>query len=268
MTGPHLRSPGAGVAGLIQENMVAYFRLFAGLPGITVVDDDVFWLVSARGEPGNYVLRARLAGDTERRIDEVLGQVGRHTDRVDWMVFPGCRPADLGARLAARGMQGGPGGIWMLANLPAHPGSPAAPEGFRVEPVRTLAQLDAWRRVSAAGFGADVQIHAEAYARHGFGPAANSLHFTGYLRGEPVTSGTLLLAGGIAGIWDVSTPPPFRGQGFGGALTLALLREAHARGYRRAWVWSSHMGRRVYERASFVAVDAGVREYPWHRRDV
>ncbi|MEN9939031.1 MAG: hypothetical protein RLZZ387_5610 [Chloroflexota bacterium] len=30
------------LAGRVQENLVAYFRLFAGLPGLTSFDGDVF----------------------------------------------------------------------------------------------------------------------------------------------------------------------------------------------------------------------------------
>jgi GNAT superfamily N-acetyltransferase len=255
---------GATPVDRMQENMVAYFRLFAGLPGVTVADEDVFWLVSERGEPGNHVLRTRISGDAaQRRIAAILEQIGRHTDHIDWLVFPGCRPADLGARLEARGMPGRLAGTWMLADMPVRPDAFSVPQRFRVEQVRSPEMLAAWKDVSEAGFGVDVQIHAEAYARHGFGPEAISLHYIGYLDAAPVTSATLLLAGGIAGIYDVSTPPAFRGQGFGSAISLAMLHEAHAHGYRQAWVWSSQMGKRVYERVGFVAADFGVREYPW-----
>jgi GNAT superfamily N-acetyltransferase len=250
----------------MQENMLAYFRLFAGLPGITVVDEDVFWLVSAGGEPGNQVLRAQIPNSAvEGRIDAIFDQISRHTDQIDWMVFPGCRPADLGARLEARGMVGGPGGTWMLTDLPARPSPFSIPEGFRIEHVRDLAMLARWKDISTAGFGIDVQIHADAYARHGFGPQAISLHYIGYLGDEPVTSATLLLAGGIAGIWDVSTPPAMRGRGFGSAITLHLMHEAQERGYQQAWVWSSRMGKKVYERVGLVAADFGVREYQWRK---
>jgi GNAT superfamily N-acetyltransferase len=252
---------------LIQENMLAYFRLFAGLPGITCVDtDELFWLVSARDQPGNQVLRTRLPPDgIEERIDALIGEIGQHTDHCDWMVFPGCQPANLGGRLARRGMPAGPGGIWMLTSLPARPRPSSAPTNFRVEQVRDLAALERWQAVSAAGFGIDVQVHADAYSRHGFGPDACSLHYIGYEGDEPVTSATLLAAGGIAGVWDISTPPAFRGRGFGGAITLHLLREAQVRGYQHAWVWSSKMGKSVYERVGFAASDFGVREYAWRR---
>lgn len=86
-------------AGRIQENMPAYFRLFAGLPGITVVDADVFWLVNMGAEPGNHPLRARIPSATaERRIDEVFARIGLYADQ-------SCRPGaagGLGARSRGR----------------------------------------------------------------------------------------------------------------------------------------------------------------------
>jgi hypothetical protein len=266
MSEPQVRSSDTRIVDRMQDNMVVYFRLFAGLLGITVIDEDVFWLVSAQGEPGNQVLRARLPSDSaEVRIGAIFDEIGQYTNQIDWMVFPSCQPADLGTRLEARGMVAGPGGIWMLTVLPAQPRRLQMPECFRVERVRNLAMLNAWKDISTAGFGIDAQIHADAYARHGFGLEATSLHFIGYLDDEPVTSATLLLAGGIAGIWDVSTPSALRRQGFGTAITLHMLHEAYRRGYRHAWVWSSKMGKQVYERVGFVAADFGVREYQWKR---
>ncbi|HEU5098168.1 MAG TPA: hypothetical protein VFU22_03925 [Roseiflexaceae bacterium] len=253
---------------LIQENMIGYFRMFAGLPGITFVDQDVTWSVSASSEPGNQVLRARIAGDSdaiERRIDEIIAQFGQHADQIDWLVFPGDQPADLGQRLAARGMPGSLGGIWMLADLTTMPSEPSAPHGFHIQQVRDTATLETWRDISAAGFGGDTQIFYDAYARQGFGPEASSLHYIGYLGDQPVTSSTLLLAGGIASVYDVSTPAAFRRQGFGGAITLAALEEARRRGYQDAWIWSSQMGRSVYAKLGFVAGDFGIREYQWRK---
>ena len=126
--------------------------------------------------------------------------------------------------------------------------------------------LEEWKQVSAEGFGGDFQIFYDAYARHGFGPDAFSLHYIGYLNDELVTSSTLLLAGGIAGIYDVSTPPSFRRQGFGGAITFAAMQEAQNRGYQYAWIWSSPMGKSLYRKLSFVAADFGIREYRWQKR--
>ena len=122
----------------IQENLIAYFRLFAGLPGVTFVDEaDITWIAS-KGFPGNLVLRSQLPADgLDQRIDEILYQMGQSTNAVDWFVFPSCQPDALGEQLAARGVAdnanddwrlvgqvGGPGGDWLVADLAMLPSAP------------------------------------------------------------------------------------------------------------------------------------------------
>jgi GNAT superfamily N-acetyltransferase len=251
----------------MQENLIAYFRIFSGLPGATFVEEDVTWFVNVKDEPGNHLLRTRISGAAiDRRIDDIIGQFSQYTDQIDWLVFPACRPADLGKRLEARGMQAGLGGTWMLADLiAAPPSAPPVPDGFRIQHVSDTTMLHVWQQISAEGFEGDAQIYYDAYARHGFGPDAISLHYIGYLGDQPVTSSTLLVAGGIASVYDVSTPPAWRRQGFGGAITFAMLQEARRRGYDHAWIWSSLMGKSVYSKLGFVAADFGVREYRWRK---
>src|SRR5579872_6850019 len=81
------------------------------------------------------------------------------------------------------------------------------PRGFHIERVRDDKRMAEWIRVSEAGFGSELGCFYDAYARHGYGPEAFSLHYIGYLEDTPVTSGTLLEAGGCASIYDLSTPP-------------------------------------------------------------
>ena len=253
--------------GLVQENLIAYMRIFANLPGMHMRDHaDSFWFVSNRAAPGNVVLRARWLEDgAEERIDQTFDAISRHADSVDWMVFPGDTPADLGARLTARGMPGGSGGNWLYAELDTLGSGPTAPDGFRVERVRDHQAMAAWVQISEAGFGAELGCFYDAYARHGYGPDAFSLHYTGFLGDTPVTSGTLLDAGGSASIYDVSTPPELRGQGFGAAITHSLMREVHRRGHPNTWIWSSDLGQGVYRRLGYRDVDFGLREYTWDR---
>lgn len=54
-------------ANRMQENFIAYFRLFAGLPGITLVETDVTWFVAkarlATTSFGHkFLMRLRIAG--------------------------------------------------------------------------------------------------------------------------------------------------------------------------------------------------------------
>jgi ribosomal protein S18 acetylase RimI-like enzyme len=131
--------------------------------------------------------------------------------------------------------------------------------------VRDDQMMAEWTQVSEAGFGGDLKCFYAAYARHGYGPDAFSLHYIGYLDDIPVTSGTLLDAGGCATIYDISTPPAFRGQGFGGAITHALMREIRNRGYKDTWIWSSNMAKSLYQTLGYVDADFGLREHTWHR---
>jgi ribosomal protein S18 acetylase RimI-like enzyme len=123
-----------------------------------------------------------------------------------------------------------------------------------------------WVRVSEAGFDGELECFYDAYARHGYGPEAFSRHYIGYLDNAPVTSGTLLEAGGCASIYDVSTPPAFRRQGLGGSLTHALMGEIRTRGYKDTWIWASNSAKSVYQKLGYVEVDFGLREHCWHKR--
>jgi hypothetical protein len=270
----------------IQANFIAYFRVFIGLPGFVLVEDDMTW-VTSQGMPGNFVLRTRLPSDgLDRRIDDLVNRIGQSAHQFDWFVFPTCQPAELGERVQARGLAGGtdggwqltgtiggPAGNWLLADLMALAPAPVVAERFHIEPVRDHRMMQEWARVSIAGFGHDAHhlenldqhpFHA-AYARHGFGDDAYSLHYIGYLDDQPVTASTLVLAGGIAGLFDISTPVAFRRQGFGSAISWWMMYEAQQRGYRQAYVWSSNLGKNVYRGVGFVPTVIGLREYSWER---
>ncbi|MCZ6852600.1 MAG: hypothetical protein O7G86_01670 [Gammaproteobacteria bacterium] len=74
---------GGDLTNQVQANLIAYHRLFAGLPGITIVEDDIVFIAS-RGFPGSLVLRARFPdGAIGQRIDESLSKIGEGTDSID-----------------------------------------------------------------------------------------------------------------------------------------------------------------------------------------
>lgn len=264
----------------LQQNFISYFRLFAGLPDIAFTEGPITWNAS-RGAPGSMVFSTQLAdAGIEQQIDEALRQIGQYTDAVDWMVFPSDRPTDLGERLRQHGEVGGPDGKWILHGKIGGPGGnwmwlelsnlgapPTTPDGFHVKQVVNQAMFDEWAVINAKGFGAhDYRAFHAAYSRHGFGADAQAIHFVGYRGEEPVTSSTLLVAGGSASVYNISTPVEWRRQGFGGAITHASLQVARNRGYRDTWIWSSDLGKSVYAKLGFVLTDFGIREYQWKKR--
>jgi GNAT superfamily N-acetyltransferase len=253
----------------VQANMIAYWRLFAGLPGMLTRDDaQVFSVLCAKPDPGDIILRANWNGneaEIEGEIDALYALIAQQREEINWLVFPTDQPPDLNQRLEARGMPGGRGGNWLWADLAALVPSPTVPRGFHIELVRDDRGMAEWIQVSEAGFNKELSLYSMAYTRHGYGPEAFSLHYIAYLENTPVSSGTLLDAGGSAAIWDLSTPPALRHKGFGSALMHAMLGEIRARGYGDTWIWASDIGRGVYQQLGYVDVDFGVREHHWQK---
>lgn len=250
----------------IQENLMAYMRLFAGLPGVIVHDAESFWLVTHKPAPGDIILRTHFEGtDIEAQIDARLAEIGQHVDEIAWFVFPGDQPADLGKRLEARGMPGGKAGNWLWIDLTIPHFVPPLPNNFRIEQVRNDAMMWQWLKATEAGFGGEESIFYAAYVQHGYGADAFSLHYIGYLGDEAVTSGTLLDAGGGATVYDISTPPEFRGRGFGSALTHHMIEIIKQRGYADSWIWASDMAQSTYRKLGFVDADFGLREHMWRK---
>ncbi|MEM7032422.1 MAG: hypothetical protein AAF629_22915 [Chloroflexota bacterium] len=265
----------------IQENFVTYFRLFAGIAGIHYVEGDVTWNITDEGAPGNLVLKTQFQGEAlDEFIDETIAEIGKYADGIDWMVFPICQPGNLADRIKARGLEGGPdgaweltgkiggpGGNWMLADLTNLGLGPSVSDRFRVVRVDDEESLEAWRLASCAGFGGgSYHNFYEAYARHGFAQDAQAHHYIGYLDDQPVTSGTLLMAGGSASLYNISTPDAVRRQGFGGAITYFMMKEMQHRGYDWTWIMASNEGKGVYANLGYVPTDFGIREYRWQRR--
>jgi len=157
---------------------------------------------------------------------------------VDWYLFLPRSPADLPRRLQHRGLV--PGSTrWLLTELATLPSPPSMPPSFRIEVAESSLAMDAWRGASAAGFGvseAAGQRYHDVYVGQPRSSENVELrrHHVGYLKDVPVSSSTLLLAGGIACMWDVSTVPEHRRKGYGACLTRVGLDDARRKGYRYA----------------------------------
>lgn len=72
-------------------------------------------------------------------------------------------------------------------------------------------------------------------------------HYLAYLDGEPAACATILISGGIAGVWNVGTLRPYRRRGLASALLERALTEAAHDGYTASALIASPMGRPLYE---------------------
>ena len=254
----------------VQANFIAYLRKFSRLPGVELHEEpDITWFVSTLGAPGNHVVRTRLdpAADMRTRLRSVLDQVGQKADRLDWPLFPGDGPPEVGHHLAALGLEAHLNGAWMVADLVDAPPPPPSPPGLSLRRVADAAMLAVWHQVSAEGYGMSlesIQPYHDAYLLERFNPAGDCIQVIGYVAGEAVTSGTLLCTPEVAGLYDISTPPRFRRRGYGAAVTAWLMETARARGYRYACLLASPAGEPIYRRLGF-QLRFRPMEYIWRR---
>ncbi len=275
------------LARAVQENLFDLFSAMAhALDGAELVEHDE--LSCHHAFPSNPmfkgVWRTRLAPDqVDKAIDETLAWfTARKAPFLFWWTGPDTMPADLGARLQARGLLdmaeqqavlapgikqtelGAPG---MVADL--HRMNEAAlhtvPAGFVIEEVATEAALLDFKRVFLESYEIPDwagQGWVDATQAIGIGKTPWRI-YVGYLDGVPVATNILFTGAGVASVYGVGTVPAARGMGIGAAITLKPLLAARDMGYHHAVLFSTEMGASVYQRIGFRMTEARINRYLW-----
>lgn len=245
-------SSSAAVIPAIEANLSILWRSYSHLPGAELHDQpDLFWVATdIPFPPFNGVVRARLRPSTVApTITTTLQHFARHHVPMLWLVGPSTQPSDLGTYLIERGLihrADDPGMAIDLHNLPI---DLPLPSGFTSESVDAISTLRTWCEFT------DQTVVAEALFEWGhtlgFAPDREIVHFLGWLDGRPVATATLVLGGGVAGIYNVMTVPEAQRRGIGALMTVRPLELARARGYRLGILQSSKIGYPLYRRLGF-----------------
>lgn len=239
----------------IEAGMFRFWIHLGRSPQLGLYDGpDMLRLISDVPSPFcNNVLHAQLPPDgIDARIEATLSPFKSRNLPVRWWTSPSTRPADLGKYLEAHGLTRMPDVAGMAVHLPTLNEKPTKPSDLTVEQVNDVKTLDQWIQVLTIGLGVPVSVGTlffDVLSSLGFGLPWR--HYIGWRMGKPVACSSLLLGGGVAGIYFVATVPQARGQGIGTALTLVPLLEAHAMGYRIGVLGSTQMGLSVYRRLGF-----------------
>jgi GNAT superfamily N-acetyltransferase len=85
----------------------------------------------------------------------------------------------------------------------------------------------------------------------GFAAESPLRHYIGYRDSAPVAVASMMLGGGAAGVYNVTSLPIVRGKGFGAALVATPLREAIREGYRYAVLQSPRESYTMYRHMGF-----------------
>ena len=238
---------------VIEANWVEFYARLGRAPGAELsAGRHLSWVLT--GIPDaflNVVFRTALPPDSAGEvIDEALAHFRtRQISKLSWWA-----PDALAGRLlATRGLTFDEGGTGMAADLAPVPDRVPAPAGLAVVPVEGRAALLPWVRVMRVGF--ETPQHAEPDLVRVFAATLSAPQMRTYLAlldGRPVATSQVLLAAGVAGLYNVTCLPEARGQGIGAAVTLAALLEARRHGYRMAILQASDLGAPVYRRLGFV----------------
>jgi ribosomal protein S18 acetylase RimI-like enzyme len=251
----------AAVVPAMEANLQELGTVFGQSPGVELHDDSrMLSVFTGIPHPAfNGVMRSQLArGEADVRIEEALARCKRWRVPMMWITGPSTKPADLGSRLLARGFvqEDRPGvgaeDLGMAVDLLSLNEAGPAPTDLKIQPVEEETGCRQWIEAARRGFEISQEVADSLYDLLASLPFKGPLrHFVSLRQGEAVATSSLLLGGGVAGIYNVSTVPELRRQGIGAAMVREPLRAARAMGYRVGVLMAAPMGIGVYRRIGF-----------------
>jgi GNAT superfamily N-acetyltransferase len=171
-----------------------------------------------------------------------------------WWVGPADRPDDLGRVLESIGLERAETEVAMALPLGELPERVPSIAGLEVRRVRQAVELETFAELSAANWtppDANVisfyRLALGALLRHD----SPQWLYLGHLEGVPVATAEATVAEGTAGLYNISTRPPYRGRGIGSMMTWRPLHDALVRGCDLGVLQAAPEGVSIYRRLEF-----------------
>jgi GNAT superfamily N-acetyltransferase len=244
------------LAGAIKGNLYEFFRYFEHSSQAETYHESslMVWHTRIQQPWFNGVISNRLAPtQVDRKIQEMVAYFkSRGVTSFSWWIESEVEPGVLGRRLRASGFVYDKNTPGMAIDLLKMNDQLTFPKGFKIERVKDSDTLMDWVRTVTAGFplpGSGENDMLALFLDVGFDLPLR--HYLGYLNGKPVSTASLFLGAGVAGIYDIVTVFEARKQGVGTAMTLAPLQVARKMGYRVGVLQASEMGFGLYKKLGF-----------------
>jgi ribosomal protein S18 acetylase RimI-like enzyme len=204
----------------------------------------------------NIVMGARLARtEVQRAIAEVRAHFESVRRPFSWWVSPGDEPSDLGERLAAAGLMLEEWELAMACEIPGALGAIRPVPGLEVERARHTEDLEEFARINAENWTpADpvVELYYSRSVARLLGPASPLRFYVGRLGEQAVAAVEIAVAGGVLGVYNLSTRAEHRGRGIGGTLLSTALRDSQRdTGAREAVLQAAPAAAGLYRRLGF-----------------
>jgi len=214
-----------------------------------VVETRELYLISTGMPISDYNLA--MPKDPMQRAEPALDQAARYFEARSFP-YRVCVRADCAA--ASREILHGRG----FAEQDAIPGmvlspmqeAPDPPDGLVMRRVDGAESLAHFRKTAFEGFGLPVAA-AALFLTEEFLALPHVALFVGYVDEEPAATAALVGTPGVAGIYWVATLAPYRGRGYGAALSWQAVAAGRELEYPLASLQASQMGRPVYARMGF-----------------
>ena len=240
----------------IKANWADYYTYFARSPKVELhTDSPLTWMLTSVPDSFvNVVFRTQLPADrTSDVIDEALDHFrSKKVTHLGWWVEEDAQQANRQKQLIDHGLTFSEGATGMAVDLTALHEDQPVPANLQIVHVEDRETLQRWIHIARVGFSVPEWGEGrwcDVFADLGFELPIRS--YLALLNGQLVGTSQLFLSAGVAGIYNVTCLPEARGQGVGGAITLAPLIEARQMGYRISILQASRLGARVYRRLGF-----------------
>lgn len=244
----------ADIITAIEENLFFLIPILRKWPQAEVYEgSDIKWSITGIPFPAfNNIMCAQLAPERiEATIQATISRARSRNVPLLWWISPTTQPADLGSHLEKHGFidKGQlPGMAVILEDLNE---SLPMPGGLTIQRVTDDKASQQWCRTLTAGFGMPDFVGDAFYDLMHYMDHDAVLAYLGWRDGQPVATSLLVLAAGVAGIYNVATIPEARRQGIGAMMTLVPLRDARDMKYRVGVLQASEMGVNVYRSLGF-----------------
>ena len=241
----------------LEENLWSMWAQFGRAAGCTLHEDNAaLWFETPIPVPPyNMVVRFQGGPDCEIALDRIFGQFRARSVPFLWLMHPSAGPADLGARLRARGFEEIEPLTGMVADLAQLPAMPSFPAGVEVHEVTPGHDLAAFTEFVAARWHVPETARAHLMsiveiARIGVRGSPNRAWVV-VKDGAALAKAFTHEAVGAVGLYGMATKPEARGMGLARLVCLKALHEARERGHDLAILHSTPMAVSLYQGVGF-----------------